>query len=140
LLFDLRDLTVVLNLGPQDETIGISIEEIPWIRDVYPKLGQEKESNYFLPYPDITPRPKSSDLMMLLHSSGSTGCPKTIPITHRAQLESCTFCMFSSHKIINSPLTILHVDDLCKLEIKPSPRLLVFGPPPFHIYGRLLIY
>ncbi|KAG6831500.1 putative NRPS-like protein biosynthetic cluster [Tephrocybe sp. NHM501043] len=60
----------------------LSIEEIPSLSQVYPKLGSETAQDPFERYPAPTTRPPLSDVAVILHSSGSTGFPKAIYQTH----------------------------------------------------------
>ena len=65
-----------------DPRFVVSIEEVPPLLEIYPKLGHEKEEDPFEPYP-AGPRPSLDDVCVYLHSSGSTGLPKSIPQTFR---------------------------------------------------------
>jgi acyl-coenzyme A synthetase/AMP-(fatty) acid ligase len=56
----------------------LSIEEVPLLHEIYPKLGHEKEEDPFEPYPP-GPRPSLDDICIYIHSSGSTSLPKSIP-------------------------------------------------------------
>jgi acyl-coenzyme A synthetase/AMP-(fatty) acid ligase len=67
-------------LASSDPDFVVSIEEVPPLLEIYPKLGHEKEEDPFEPYP-AGPRPSLDDICIYLHSSGSTGLPKTIPQT-----------------------------------------------------------
>ena len=69
---------------------AVSIEEVPSLREIYPKLGYETEQDPFEPYP-AGPRPSLDDICNYLHSSGSTGLPKSIPQTFRAVIHWATF-------------------------------------------------
>jgi len=68
----------------------VSIEEVPSLREIYPKLGHETEQDPFEPYPAGT-RPSLDGICNHLHSSGSTGLPKSIPQTFRAIIHWFTF-------------------------------------------------
>jgi acyl-coenzyme A synthetase/AMP-(fatty) acid ligase len=69
-------------LAASDPGYELSIEEVPAVETLYPRLGKEKGDDAFEPYPPYTTRPPLSDVAMYLHSSGSTGLPKAIPQTH----------------------------------------------------------
>jgi len=68
----------------RDPTYELSIEELPALDVIFPRLGVEIEGDPFIPYPAIETRPALSEVCMYLHSSGSTGLPKCIPQTHKA--------------------------------------------------------
>lgn len=65
------------HLANSDATFSLSVEEIPSLADMYPKLGHEKSSDSFQPYP-ISARPSPEDILIYFHSSGSTGFPRTV--------------------------------------------------------------
>ncbi|KAF9244919.1 putative aminoadipate reductase [Melanogaster broomeanus] len=110
--------TEVASLG--DGSIQLQIEAPPALAYAYPKLGKETASDPFVPYPKAEKRPLNDDIMCYLHSSGSTGFPKPIPITY---LTAVRWCMM--------PPTIEHVD------IPIDIRIGVAFLPSFHIMGTL---
>lgn len=112
----LSDLRKEFDMLP--EPFDITIQEAPWIKEIYPHLGAERDTDAFTPYPASAQRPALNDVMVYLHSSGSTGFPKPIPITHGAQLDSCAF-----------PWTT-EIRDLGL-----NPRVSTIGLPPFHAYA-----
>lgn len=69
---------------PDDPVYGVTIDEIPSLHQLYPKLGLEVAKDTFEPevYPGWVSYPKEDDVAIYLHSSGSTGMPKAIGITH----------------------------------------------------------
>jgi len=69
-------------LASSDPDFALSIEEVPPLHEIYPKLGHENEQDPFEPYP-AGPRPSLDDICAFVHSSGSTGLPKTIPQSYR---------------------------------------------------------
>jgi acyl-coenzyme A synthetase/AMP-(fatty) acid ligase len=77
-----------------DPTYELSIEELPALDVIFPRLGVESEEDPFMPYPAVEPRPATSEVCMFLHSSGSTGLPKTIPQTHETLLNWAASCKF----------------------------------------------
>ncbi|KAG6906942.1 putative NRPS-like protein biosynthetic cluster [Tephrocybe rancida] len=79
----------------------LSIEEIPSLAEVYPKLGNETAQDPFERYPAPSTRPPLSDVAIILHSSGSTGFPKAIYQTHLIMSHWAAFpCLieFRDHK------------------------------------------
>ncbi|KAJ7636836.1 putative aminoadipate reductase [Roridomyces roridus] len=114
-------------LGPLDETISaelstvgtpydLSVEEIPLLGQMYPHLGHETPQDEFFPYPVPATRTAVDEVAIYLHSSGSTGLPKSIPITHG---------------------NIIHwagMDTYVELRSR-SPRHAVGALPSFHAFG-----
>ena len=92
----LRDLIkdVKVEIFAKDPTYELSIEELPALDVIFPRLGVESEEDPFIPYPTLETRPAISDVCMFLHSSGSTGLPKTIPQTHETLLNWASSCKF----------------------------------------------
>ena len=90
----LRDLIedVKVEIFAKDPTYELSIEELPALDVIFPRLGVESKKDPFIPYPALETRPAISDVCMFLHSSGSTGLPKTIPQTHKTLLNWAASC------------------------------------------------
>ncbi|KAJ7146585.1 putative aminoadipate reductase [Mycena epipterygia] len=97
----------------------LSIEEIPLLGKIYPHLGRETKEDDFTPYPSPGTRTALDDVAMYLHSSGSTGFPKSIPETHR---------------------NLIHYAGLGGLGAiaELAPRLAVAPVPAFHMMGTLM--
>jgi acyl-coenzyme A synthetase/AMP-(fatty) acid ligase len=74
-----------------DSTYVLSIEEVPTLLEAYPRLGQETAEDPFEPI-KATCSPKDSDKAIYLHSSGSTGLPKPIPLTHKIVMGTASLC------------------------------------------------
>ncbi|KAJ6491913.1 acetyl-CoA synthetase-like protein [Mycena sanguinolenta] len=94
----------------------LSIEEIPFLGQIYPHLGHETIEHPFVPYPNPTTSIPLDNIALYLHSSGSTGLPKPIPQTHRS---------------------IIHqgaMDALAEL-VEVAARLAVGHLPAFHTMG-----
>ena len=70
----------------KDPTYELSIEELPALDAIFPRLGHEVEEDLFTPYPALQIRPDLSEVCLYLHSSGSTGLPKVIPQSHKVQI------------------------------------------------------
>ncbi|KIK55489.1 hypothetical protein GYMLUDRAFT_99487 [Collybiopsis luxurians FD-317 M1] len=64
----------------------VVIEEVPALKDLFPKLGTETSKDPFEPYPS-SKHPNPADTAVILHSSGSTGFPKAIPLTYEIILK-----------------------------------------------------
>ena len=65
-------------LGPG---YALEVDEVPALDAVFPRLAREEEADAFEPYPEPSVEPKPDDMLLYLHSSGSTGFPKAIPHT-----------------------------------------------------------
>ncbi|KAG6832642.1 putative NRPS-like protein biosynthetic cluster [Tephrocybe sp. NHM501043] len=94
---------------------NVKIEEMPSFSSVYPYLAHETADRPFKSYPPPIKRPFKYDLCLYLHSSGSTGNPRPIPITQI----SWTQCALPT--------------DL--KEYKPRLTLGVMIMPSFHSFG-----
>ncbi|KAJ7916044.1 putative aminoadipate reductase [Mycena leptocephala] len=110
--------TLSADLSAKNPTHELSIEEIPLLGQIYPRLGHETIKDVFMPYPSPATRITLDDVVMYLHSSGSTGFPKCIPHTHRS------FIHFAA------------MDYAVQL-VELSPRQAVGALPPSHAYGLL---
>lgn len=72
-------------LASTDPTYDLTIDEVPLLSDIFPKLGHEKLPDLFEEYPTGR-RAGLDEVLMYLHSSGSTGLPKTVPQTFRSMV------------------------------------------------------
>ncbi|KZP05121.1 acetyl-CoA synthetase-like protein [Athelia psychrophila] len=92
-----RILTSHASLGGLMAQIGalvppehsLSIQEVPTLAQCYPVLGHETAADAFTPYPAPAAPPEMDEVVLITHSSGSTGFPKPIPHTNRAMLGWC---------------------------------------------------
>lgn len=67
----------------------LQVEEIPALKDLFPDLGNEDSSSGdFEPYPSLE-RLSPDDVLIYIHSSGSTGFPKPIAQTVRIIKDWC---------------------------------------------------
>ena len=91
----LEALTSPVKGALEKEGYSVDFVELPAFHDIYPQFGPRNGNGIaaFVPYPPPeTPR-KGDDLAVFIHSSGSTGLPKSIPWTERVFLlwaDSCT--------------------------------------------------
>ncbi|TFK50396.1 acetyl-CoA synthetase-like protein [Heliocybe sulcata] len=60
----------------------LRIDEMPSVHDVFPRLGHEAVEHPFTPYSTLA-KCEADDVVIYLHSSGSTGFPKSIPHSNR---------------------------------------------------------
>ncbi|TCD65360.1 putative NRPS-like protein biosynthetic cluster [Steccherinum ochraceum] len=65
----------------------LQVEELPSLHDLFPTLGRPSAVK---PYPHSTAPESPQDILMYLHSSGSTGFPKPIPQTQHVLLQWTT--------------------------------------------------
>ncbi|KAF4582493.1 putative NRPS-like protein biosynthetic cluster [Pleurotus pulmonarius] len=111
-------------LASDGQAFSVDVEEVPPLNVIFPLLGAEIETDSFVPYPEYPVRPELSTPALYLHSSGSTGMPKTITLTQRAIL----------HWARLPPVTDIITQD--------GPSLLAaMALPPFHtlaIYAQVL--
>jgi acyl-coenzyme A synthetase/AMP-(fatty) acid ligase len=61
----------------------LDIEELPAFPDIYPRLTHETAADPFEPIPLPARDTFINEVVIYIHSSGSTGFPKPIPWTHR---------------------------------------------------------
>jgi acyl-coenzyme A synthetase/AMP-(fatty) acid ligase len=66
----------------------LHIDEVPALKDLYPALVSNSPNEAAVPYPR-TSRPSKDDILLYLHSSGSTGFPKPIPMTNISAIHWC---------------------------------------------------
>ncbi|KAF9072482.1 hypothetical protein BDP27DRAFT_1418094 [Rhodocollybia butyracea] len=98
-----------------DPTYVLSIEEVPSLQQAYPRLGQETAQDPFEPI-KATFSPKDSDKAAYVHSSGSTGLPKPILLTH---------------KIVKDDASLLFIQKI--RENFSNPIMSGLGLPSFHM-------
>lgn len=70
--------------------VSLNVEEMPTLPEIYPRLGTEKSSDPFQPF-FFYKKPPMDSVLMILHSSGSTGLPKAIAITHDVFIKRLSF-------------------------------------------------
>ncbi|KAJ7155652.1 acetyl-CoA synthetase-like protein [Mycena filopes] len=93
----------------------ITVEEIPTTQSVFPAFVGAPSTQ---PFVDQLDNHELSSVAFYLHSSGSTGLPKTIPQTQRSILHWCAMQCMTDLRLHNPPLRI-------------GATIL----PPFHTYG-----
>ncbi|KAJ7210009.1 putative aminoadipate reductase [Mycena pura] len=135
----------------------LKVVEIPRTDSVFPKLGKETFADHFKPFEPMRDAELSS-VAFYLHSSGSTGLPKTIPQTQESILNWCAFQCITDHRLhrprfrigatilpsfhtlgiyfqLLSPLTALCVINIAP-PICPSPQSLPFTASPSNALGH----
>ncbi|KAK0189809.1 putative aminoadipate reductase [Armillaria mellea] len=99
-----------------ESSVDISVSEVPSLHSIFPNLGSETHRDPFTPYVSTT-RSLLTDVAFYLHSSGSTGFPKTIPQTQTSILHWCSF------------------QSIRDLIYQPSLQIGGFMLPSFHTLG-----
>ncbi|KAG2119415.1 putative aminoadipate reductase [Suillus clintonianus] len=100
------------------ETSRLQLDKMPALKDLYPTLVRGSLNEAFLPYPPPALRPSGNDILFYLHSSGSTGFPKPIPITNLTVIHWCL-----------SPCILEHINFPTPIRVGSAPL------PSFHILG-----
>ncbi|GAW08556.1 Linear gramicidin synthase subunit D [Lentinula edodes] len=103
-----------------DGAYPVNIEEIPSLQELYPKLGREQQQDPFEPYPAPLSYPKEEDIAIYLHSSGSTGLPKVIALSHSTLINGWAGMPIAGH---------LRSHNIRRLGVMPLP--------PFHAFAFL---
>lgn len=76
-------------LASEPTPYNLQVDEIPNIREIFPNLGAETAKDPFVPYPTV--EQDKEETALYLHSSGSTGFPKPIPLSFLALYEWISF-------------------------------------------------
>lgn len=72
------------------EADNLQVDEALLLKDLYPALVRDTPDEAFVLYPPQTARSSKNDVLFYLHSSGSTGFPKPIPITNLTAIHWCS--------------------------------------------------
>jgi acyl-coenzyme A synthetase/AMP-(fatty) acid ligase len=86
----------------QVKGIKLRIDELPGLPEVFPKLGRNANemAGEVKPYPTSSKRVDVRTPSLYMHSSGSTGYPKSIHFTHRRMLQWMAASKFIRHLYI----------------------------------------
>ena len=119
-----------------DPNYALQIDEVPLLSTIFPRLGNETYEDDFTAYP-TGPRPPLDDVMLYLHSSGSTGLPKTVPQTFKAMVDWASF-RASSLKLFIAGINLTSnctatVTD--RISYHVPLRVAGHGLPSFHTLG-----
>lgn len=109
--------TLVHDVRDAYTNVSLNVEEMPTLSEIYPRLGTEKSSDPFQPF-FFYKKPPMDSVLMILHSSGSTGLPKAIAITHDVFIKRLSFPDTSELR-----------------EHEPDIRFAGMALPPFHQLG-----
>ncbi|KAI5992035.1 putative aminoadipate reductase [Pisolithus orientalis] len=99
-----------------DEVYDLQIDEPPTLATMYPYMNEETINSPFTPY--AKGEISNDHVMFYLHSSGSTGFPKPIPITHLTGKHYCIMTTMTEHRALGYDV-----------------RVAAGHLPPFHIMG-----
>ncbi|KAF8956587.1 acetyl-CoA synthetase-like protein [Flammula alnicola] len=92
-------------LAASDPSYIFTVDEAPPFQDIFPKLGREKAEDPFQEYPSGARAP-IDDVLLYLHSSGSTGFPKTIPQTFKSMVHWASLPPVTDNINYKVPLTV----------------------------------
>ncbi|TCD64925.1 putative NRPS-like protein biosynthetic cluster [Steccherinum ochraceum] len=70
-----------------EKNSSVEVVQLPFLHDIFPTISGEDV--VVEPYPRTSRTPQPDDVVLILHSSGSTGFPKPIPQTNQTILEWC---------------------------------------------------
>lgn len=74
----LSEIKVGLEGDKETDPYALEIIEMPSLFVIFPKMGLETIDDPFVDYPKAPARPALSQTVLYMHSSGSTGLPKSI--------------------------------------------------------------
>lgn len=116
----------------------LQIHELPDIETIYPNLRADDRSARtadWLPYPACE-RPQDDDVALYMHSAGSTGLPKPIPITQRVLAQWTTHSTSSTVLINNTRFNFILAFFTSSRE--HNIRWAAMALPAFHTMGILI--
>ena len=70
----------------QAQGVAVRVDELPGLAALYPTLGGDANAAV-APYPRAAETTDERAVTLYIHSSGSTGHPKSVPFTHRRMLQ-----------------------------------------------------
>ncbi|KAG2076577.1 acetyl-CoA synthetase-like protein [Suillus decipiens] len=100
------------------EMSQLQVDEIPALKDLYPALVSGTPNEEIVPYTSPGSPLSENDVLFYMHSSGSTGFPKSIPISNLTAVHWC----------ITPPI-------LDHINIPASIRICAASLPSFHTIG-----
>ncbi|KAF8174554.1 putative aminoadipate reductase [Pholiota molesta] len=84
-------MVIKADLARDSPGFELEVLEMPPVLEIYPKLGKETAQDPFMAYPKPAVRPDVDDAVLYLHSSGSTGFPKSIKETYKILAQWASF-------------------------------------------------
>ncbi|KAG1870690.1 putative aminoadipate reductase [Suillus subalutaceus] len=88
------------------QTSQLQIDEIPALNHLYPALVSGTPNEAIVPYSSPGLRSSENDVLFYLHSSGSTGFPKPIPLTNLIAIHWCITPCILEHINVPAPIRI----------------------------------
>lgn len=73
-----------------EKGIKVELQELPALHEIFPRYGKGRSVHNVAPFPASPKAPSQDDVVLYLHSSGSTGFPKPIPQRQGTLLQWCT--------------------------------------------------
>ncbi|GJE99007.1 acetyl-CoA synthetase-like protein [Phanerochaete sordida] len=74
----------------EKEGLNLAVDELPALQQIFPDFGPAGEAAEVEPFPAPARAPTDEDILLYLHSSGSTGFPKPIPQSQAAFFQWAT--------------------------------------------------
>ncbi|KAJ7604467.1 hypothetical protein FB45DRAFT_1070376 [Roridomyces roridus] len=99
-----------------DPEFELAIQEMPSLHEIYPNLGVETADHAFQPYPEGSFNPNLEDVVMYVHSSGSTGFPKAVGWNYRIVHYMIAYSTSDTDSKLHAPVAAMAL-------------------PPFHTFG-----
>lgn len=75
---------------------AVHVDQLPALHDIFPSLSGEGNTSPVELFPPSNAPYNPEDIVMYIHSSGSTGFPKPIPQRQNSLLQWCTVCQYTS--------------------------------------------
>jgi acyl-CoA synthetase (AMP-forming)/AMP-acid ligase II len=113
---------------------AIELQELPRLPDIYPHLAQESKSDAFQPVSPSAHVKSPNDIVLYLHSSGSTGLPKLIPTTNEVLSKMVYSSLVEPLKNVKRPYCASPACSSTSLLINRTV-LAAPGLPGFHVGG-----
>jgi acyl-coenzyme A synthetase/AMP-(fatty) acid ligase len=94
-------------LDAEKDPYHLDIIEMPPLFTIFPQMGRETSEDSFEEYPKVSSRPGLDQTLLYLHSSGSTGLPKSI------KQSFLTMCNWAAMRM---SLYFLHTESVLKCQ------------------------
>lgn len=127
----ISEIKLGLEGGAETDSYTLEILEMPLLSTIFPRMGVEAIDDPFEEYPKAPTRPSLSQTLMYLHSSGSTGLPKSIKQSFRM------ICNWASLRKLYSEMHLVPSDHENAAGLREVKDRTVGGMalPAFHTLG-----